>query len=298
MTGGTGFLGRRVSAALSDAGHDVSAIGSKFDLTIESVAHGVIESHQPDVVVHLAAVCGGIGANRSEPGRYFRKNIQMGVNVIDSARLTGVKSLIMCGTVCSYPRDCPAPFQEDDLWNGYPEETNAPYGVAKKALFEMLSAYRRQYGIKSVCLLPVNLYGPGDNFKLKSSHVIPALIRRFCEAVESGEQSVEVWGTGSATREFLHVDDAARAFVAAVEAEDHDEPINLGGGGEISIGSLAEMIADMCGYQGEIVWDTKKPDGQPRRSLDSSRAAEVLGWRPQVDFREGLAETIGWWKSR
>jgi GDP-L-fucose synthase len=296
VTGGTGFLGREVAEALRHAGHAVSPVGSKrADLLNEQEAGDLIRSESPDVVVHLAAVCGGIGANQSLPATYFSSNLKMGMNVIESSRLAGVGSIVMCGTVCSYPRDCPAPFKEDDLWSGYPEVTNAPYGVAKKALFEMLTAYRRQYGTKSVCLLPVNLYGPGDNFRLRSSHVIPALIRRFAEAVEQRLGDVTVWGTGSATREFLHVRDAANAFVAAVEQEDHDEPINLGGGGEISIGSLAEMIADAVGFRGKILWDVTKPDGQPRRSLDSSRAEEILGWRPLVPFGEGLEETVEWW---
>lgn len=276
----------------------VVPVGSSYNLLSEDLAECVLDEHCPDVVVHLAAVCGGIGANQAEPGKYIHDNLKMGVNMIDASRRAKVESFIMCGTVCSYPRDCPAPFREADFWSGYPEETNAPYGVAKKALFEMLDAYRDQYGMRSVCLLPVNLYGPGDNFRLKSSHVIPALIRRFTEAQEKGDKEVVVWGTGSATREFLHVFDAAQAFVAAVELEDHDEPINLGGGGEVTIAHLAKMIARMVGYRGKIVWDTTMPDGQPRRSLDSSRAAEILGWRPQIDFEQGLADTIGWWKAK
>jgi GDP-L-fucose synthase len=297
VTGGAGFLGREVCLTLSDLGHTVSTFRSKeYDLRYKTEALRIIGAKRYDVVVHLAATCGGIGANMSQPGKYIRENLEMGVNVIEACRKSKVGSTIVAGTVCSYPKYCPAPFKEEDFWNGYPEETNAPYGIAKKTIFEMLKAYRAEYGMKSVSLLPANLYGPRDNFKDKSSHVVPALIKKFYNATYTGEPSVTVWGDGSATREFLHVRDAALGIAAAVEAEDHDEPINLGGGEEVSVGDLVKKITSAFSYKGKIIWDSSKPNGQPRRSLNSEQAAEILGWRPQISFDEGLQETIDWYK--
>ncbi|HWW74295.1 MAG TPA: GDP-L-fucose synthase, partial [Pyrinomonadaceae bacterium] len=250
---------------------------------------------RPEIVIHLAAVVGGIGANRENPGRYFYENLMMGAQLIEGARLHGVEKFVQVGTICAYPKFTPVPFKEEDLWNGYPEETNAPYGVAKKALLVQCQAYRDQYGLNAVYLLPVNLYGPGDNFDPNTSHVIPALVKKFVEAVNACAPTVEVWGTGAATREFLYVDDAAEGLVLATELYDGREPVNLGAGREISIRELAETIARETGFRGEIVWDASKPDGQPRRALDTGRAEELFGFRARTDFLEGLRRTIEWY---
>ena len=251
---------------------------------------------KPQILIHLAAVVGGIGANRENPGRFFYENIMMGVQLMEAARHHSVEKFVQLGTVCAYPKFANVPFKEDELWNGYPEETNAPYGLAKKALLVQAQGYRDQYGLNAIYLLPVNLYGPGDNFDPASSHVIPALIKKCVDAVERGDRTIEVWGTGSATREFLYVDDAAEAIVLAAERYNGREPINLGSGREISIRDLVHLIARESDFTGEIIWDATKPDGQPRRVLDVSRAAELLGFRARTDFADGLRRTIEWYR--
>ena len=299
VTGGGGFLGRVVVERLRERGcRDVYVVRKRdYDLVKgEDVARLYAEA-RPEVVIHLAAVVGGIGANRENPGRYFYENIMMGVQLIEGARLNGVEKFIQVGTICAYPKFTPVPFKEDNLWNGYPEETNAPYGIAKKALLVQCQAYRDQYGMNAIYLLPVNLYGRGDNFDPNTSHVIPALIKKFVDASERGEPEVEVWGTGAATREFLYVDDAADGIVLAAEKYDGREPVNLGSGLEISIKDLAELIARETGYTGRLVWDASKPDGQPRRALDVTRAEELFGFRARVDFVEGLRRTIEWYRA-
>jgi GDP-L-fucose synthase len=256
----------------------------------------LLASENPDVVLHLAAEVGGIGANLANPGRYFYANAAMGIHVIEESRRAGVDKFVQIGTVCAYPKHAPVPFREDDLWNGYPEETNAPYGVAKKSLLVMLQAYRQQYDFNGIFVLPVNLYGPGDNFDSESSHVIPALIRKFVAAQESGDAEVEVWGTGSASREFLYVEDAARAIILATKAYDGPEPVNVGTHSEITISELVRLIAKLTGFTGQIHWDTTKPDGQPRRMLDTTRARDYFGFEAAVGLEEGLLRTITWWK--
>ena len=299
VTGGGGFLGRRVVAALRARGcEDVYVVRKQdYDLVRGDDVERLYSQARPEVVIHLAAVVGGIGANRENPGRYFYENLMMGAQLIEGARLHGVEKFVQIGTICAYPKFTPVPFHEDALWDGYPEETNAPYGIAKKALLVQCQAYREQYGMNAIYLLPVNLYGPGDNFNPSTSHVIPALIKKFVDAVESGARAVEVWGTGAATREFLYVDDAAEGIVLAAEAYDGREPVNLGSGMEISIRELAELIARETGFTGEIVWDASKPDGQPRRALDVTRAEELFGFRARVDFIEGLRKTIEWYRT-
>jgi GDP-L-fucose synthase len=299
VTGGGGFLGRRVVARLSERGYrGIHVVRRRdYDLVKGSDVERLYREEQPQVVIHLAAVVGGIGANRENPGRHFYENLMMGAQLIEGARLNHVEKFVQIGTVCSYPKFTPAPFKEDDLWNGYPEETNAPYGIAKKALLVQAQAYRDQYGLNSIYLLPVNLYGPGDNFDLNTSHVIPALIKKFVDAQESRSPSVEVWGTGEATREFLYVDDAAEGIVLAAEHYDGREPVNIGAGREISIRELADLIARETGFKGEIVWDRSKPDGQPRRVLDVTRARELFGFRARVEFLDGLRRTIEWYRT-
>ena len=252
--------------------------------------------YKPDVVMHLAAEVGGIGANRDNPGRFFYANMAMGLHLIEAARRHGLKKFLQTGTICAYPKFTPVPFREEELWNGYPEETNAPYGIAKKALLVMCQAYREQYGLNSIYLLPVNLYGPRDNFDPKSSHVIPALIRKCVEAKRAGAAEVVVWGTGSASREFLYVEDCARGLVAAMERYDGPEPMNLGTGQEIIIRDLVTLIAKLTGFTGRVTWDTTKPDGQPRRCLDVQRAKQAIGFEAQVPFEEGLKRTIEWFE--
>ncbi|MGC9453968.1 MAG: GDP-L-fucose synthase family protein [Phycisphaerae bacterium] len=300
VTGGAGFLGRYVQAELIRAGADEDKVliprSQDYDLTREADVERMYADMAPSVVMHLAAEVGGIGANRERPGRFFYANMAMGLHLIEHARLCGVEKFVQVGTVCAYPKHTPVPFSEDDLWNGYPEETNAPYGVAKKALLVMLQAYRQEYGLNGIYLLPVNLYGPGDNFDPRSSHVIPALIRKFCEAKDSGAETVTVWGTGRASREFLYAADAARGLVLATVKYDGAEPVNLGSGREITIADLVEKIRRMVGYEGRIVWDDSKPDGQPRRRLDTTRAEKLFGFRAETEFDEGLKQTIEWWR--
>ncbi len=299
VTGGGGFLGRHVVAELERRGvGDVHAPRrAQFDLTHEADVRRMFETIRPRLVVHLAAVVGGIGANRDFPGRFFYENVMMGAMVMEHARLAGVDKFVGVGTICAYPKLAPVPFREDDLWNGYPEETNAPYGIAKKMLLVQGQAYRQQYGFRAIHLLPVNLYGPHDNFDPASSHVIPALIRKFLEAIERGIPTVECWGTGNATREFLYVEDCARGIVDAAQRYDAPQPVNLGAGFEISIRDLAQLIADLVGFRGAIVFDPSKPDGQPRRSLDVTRARDAFGFSASTDFREGLTRTIEWYTS-
>jgi len=301
VTGGAGFLGRNVQAELVRAGASPEQILvptiEEYDLTQEAVVARMYETMKPTVVIHLAAEVGGIGANRENPGRFFYSNMAMGLHLIEHARRVGLAKFVQIGTICAYPKFTPVPFREDDLWNGYPEETNAPYGIAKKALLVMLQAYRQQYGLNGIFLLPVNLYGPGDNFHPASSHVIPALIRKFVEAQASGAGEVVVWGTGSASREFLYVEDCARGIVQATCGYDGDAPVNLGAGFEITIRDLAVKIQRLVGFEGQLTWDTTQPDGQPRRCLDTVRARERFGFEAKVDFDTGLAKTIDWWRN-
>ena len=302
VTGGAGFLGTTVCRTLRERGVATESIvvprKRDYDLTIESHVERLYADARPDVVIHLAAEVRGIGANMAQPGRFFYANMAMGLHLVEHARRRGIEKFVHTGTVCAYPKHCPIPFREDDLWNGYPEETNAPYGVAKKAIFVMLDGYRRQYGLASAVTVPVNLYGPGDNFDPATSHVIPALIRKCEEARLSGAEEVVCWGTGAATREFLYVDDAAEGIVKAAEIIDEPLPINLGGGVEITIRDLVGKIAAACGYAGRIAWDASKPDGQPRRSLDITRAQTLLGWEPRQAFDTGLAATVAWWREQ
>ena len=302
VTGGAGFLGKAVCRVLSERGvADPQIIVPRrkdFDLTQEADVERLYEQAKPDIVIHLAAEVGGIGANMLQPGRFFYANMAMGMHLVEHARRRGIEKFVHTGTVCAYPKFAAVPFQEDDLWSGYPEETNAPYGVAKKAIFVMLDGYLRQYGLASAVVVPVNLYGPRDNFDPLSSHVIPALIRKCEEARLAGHDEIVCWGTGSATREFLYVDDAAEGIVRAAEVMEEPVPINLGGGQEIAIRDLVEKIAAACDFTGSIRWDSSKPDGQPRRGLDISRARNLLGWEPKMDFDRGLAATVEWWRQQ
>lgn len=300
VTGGSGFLGQRVMARLNALGHRDPFVvkHSDYDLVLAEDCERLYREAKPQVLIHLAGIVGGIGANRDNPGRFFYENMMMGMQLIEGARLHGVEKFVQIGTVCSYPKFTPVPFKEDDLWSGYPEETNAPYGIAKKTLLVQLQAYRDQYGLNGIYLLPVNLYGPGDNFDPGSSHVIPALIKKCADAVRKGESKVEVWGTGAPTREFLYVDDAAEAIVMAAEHYNGREPVNLGSGKEISIKELLQLIASETGFAGKIVWNSSKPDGQPRRVLDVSRAEELLGFRARTEFIDGLRLTIEWYKAQ
>jgi GDP-L-fucose synthase len=300
VTGGAGFLGQAVLERLAARGVTEVAVPrrSEYDLVHEADASRMYDDLQPDVVLHLAGEVGGIGANRANPGRYFYANMAMALNLIEQARARGIRKFVQVGTICAYPKFTPVPFCEDDLWNGYPEETNAPYGVAKKAAMVMLDGYRRQYGLASSYLLPVNLYGPRDNFDPESSHVIPALIRKCETARLEGRDHIECWGTGSASREFLYVDDAAEGIVRAAEVMEEPEPINLGTNREIAIRDLVGLIAKLVGFEGEIRWDSSKPDGQPRRCLDVARAHEQLDWAAAVPFEEGLRRTIDWWRAQ
>jgi GDP-L-fucose synthase len=294
VTGGGGFLGKAVVARLEGAGaSDIFVPRSReYDLRTHDGIRAALDQGHPDIVIHLAAVVGGIGANRDNPGRFFYENAIMGIELMEQARRAGVDKFVQIGTVCSYPKFTPVPFHEDDIWNGYPEETNAPYGVAKKMLLVQGQAYRQQYGFDVIHLIPVNLYGPGDNFDPASSHVIPALFKKAVDARDAGEPHIEVWGTGSASREFLYVDDAAQGIVLGAELYDGAEPVNLGVGREIRIRDLVELIVRLTGYDGEVRWDTSKPDGQPRRALDTSRARELFGFEARTSFEEGLRRTI------
>ncbi len=297
VTGGAGFLGSHLVAALESRGCREVVVPRKadYDLTREEAVIRFYADHRPDVVIHLAATVGGIGANRDNPGRFFYENLMMGALTMEHARRTGVAKYVAIGTICCYPKFTPVPFREEELWNGYPEETNAPYGLAKKMLSVQAQAYREQYGFNAIFLLPVNLYGPGDNFDPASSHVIPALVRKFVEARERGDHQVVVWGDGTATREFLYVTDAADAVLRATERYDGSDPVNIGAGFEISIKDLAHKIAKLTGFTGELVWDTTKPNGQPRRCLDVSRAEKLFGFRATTSFDAGLKTTVEWY---
>jgi GDP-L-fucose synthase len=296
VTGGSGFLGSHVVEQLRARGAATVLVprSSEHDLTDARATRALFEQARPDLVIHLAAKVGGIGANRRHPGTFFRDNMAMGLNVLEEARRAGTAKVVVAGTICAYPKFAPVPFREDDLWNGYPEETNAPYGVAKKALLVMAQAYRQEFGSNFVVLFPVNLYGPRDNFDLEDSHVIPAMIRKFVEARAARADEVGLWGDGSPTREFLYVDDAARGIVDAAERYDDADPVNLGAGVEISIRDLAEKIQRATGFEGRCAWDAARPNGQPRRMLDVSRARERFGFAARMSFDDGLARTIAW----
>ncbi len=296
VTGGAGFLGSYVVEKLRARGIANIFIprSRDYDLVRAESIRRLYDDANPDLVIHLAAVGGGIGANRANPGKYFYDNLMMGAQLMEEARLRGVKKFVATGTICSYPKFTPVPFKEDDLWNGYPEETNAPYGLAKKMMLVQSQAYRQQYGFNSIFLLPVNLFGPRDSFDLESSHVIPALIRKCVEAVRAGADEIVCWGTGRVTREFLHAGDCAEGIVLAAGGYNKSDPVNLGAGFEISIKDLAEKIAAMTGFKGRLVWDSSQPDGQPRRCLDTSRAEREFGFRARIGFDEGLRQTIDW----
>jgi GDP-L-fucose synthase len=300
VTGGAGFLGTHLIKELLDRGAKDIFIPTieEYDLVEPGDVARVLADSDPDVIIHLAAHVGGIGANREHPAEFFYDNLMMGVQLMHQAYVFGVEKFVAIGTVCAYPKFTPVPFKEDDLWIGYPEETNAPYGLAKKMLLVQSQAYREQYGFNSIFLLPVNLYGPGDNFDPRSSHVIPALIRKCMEAQDQGADHIVVWGDGSPTREFIYVTDAARGIALATERYDESLPVNIGSGFEISIKDLAEKIARMTGFEGDLVWDTSKPNGQPRRALDTSRAKEKFGFVAQTDFDEGLQQTIDWYRAK
>jgi GDP-L-fucose synthase len=297
VTGGTGFLGRHVCDELARTGAKVEPVGrARYDLSHRPAIDRMLADIRPVAVVHLAAVVGGIGANRAHPGRFLYENAIMGLELLEACRVAGVAKTVVAGTVCAYPKHTPVPFREEHLWDGYPEETNAPYGLAKKLLLAQAQAYRAEYGMNAIYLLPVNLYGPGDNFDLETSHVIPAMIRKFAEARVAGAPSVTLWGDGSPTREFLYVEDAAQAFRLALERYDGPEPVNLGSGEEISIKDLAAVVAKETGYQGEVLWDLGRPNGQPRRCLDTSRARELLEFRAEVGLEEGVGRTGAWYE--
>jgi GDP-L-fucose synthase len=299
ITGGAGFMGSRVVARLREAGAETVVPRSKdYNLVDGAAVKRLYQDARPELVIHAAAVVGGIGANRANPGRFYYENLMMGAQTLEEARLSGVKKFVAIGTICAYPKFTPVPFKEENLWSGYPEETNAPYGLAKKMLLVQSQAYRQQYGFHSIFLLPVNLYGPGDNFDPASSHVIPALIRKVVEAKRDGRDELEVWGTGRATREFLYVEDCAEAIVLAAERYDGGEPVNIGAGFEISIKDLAELIVKLAGFKGKLRWDASKPDGQPRRCLDTSRATREFGFKARTPFEEGLRKTIEWYTSQ
>jgi GDP-L-fucose synthase len=300
VTGGAGFLGRAVCQALEAFGPARLIVprSQDYDLREKEAVVRLLDEHRPELVIHLAAVVGGIGANRMNPGRYFYDNAIMGLHLMHEAWRHGVAKFVAVGTICSYPKHTPVPFKEEDLWDGYPEETNAPYGLAKKLLLVQAQAYRQQYGFNAITLLPVNLYGPHDNFDPASSHVIPALIRKAIEARDAGHKYLEVWGTGQATREFLFVRDAGRAVALATEHYNAPEPVNVGSGQEIAIKDLAELICELCGFRGELRWDATKPDGQPRRCLDTSRARQAFGFQAATSFRDGLRETIAWYQAQ
>ena len=300
VTGGGGFLGSHVVEELARRGARKVSVprSSQFDLRLPTEVRRMYRELAPEIVIHLAAVVGGIGANRENPGGFFYENLMMGAELMEMGRLAGVEKFVAVGTVCAYPKFTPVPFREEDLWNGYPEETNAPYGLAKKMLLVQSQAYRQQYGFNSIYLLPVNLYGPRDSFDPSKSHVIPALIKKCVDAIDAGAGRIEVWGTGAASREFLYVEDCARAIVLALERYDKPEPVNLGAGREIRIRELVELIAKLTGFAGDIAWDPTKPDGQPRRSLDVSRAEREFGFRATTSFVEGLRTTVEWHRAQ
>ncbi len=300
VTGGAGFLGKYVVKKLEETGCSNIFVPKieEYDLRNLDDIVKIYKLAKADIVIHLAAVVGGIGANRENPGSYFYDNLIMGIQLIEEARKSSIEKFVAIGTICAYPKFTPVPFKEEDLWNGYPEETNAPYGLAKKMLLVQSQAYRQQYGFNSIFLLPVNLYGPNDNFDPKSSHVIPALIKKFYEAKINNDPEVIVWGTGNATREFFYVEDCAEAIVLATEKYDKSDPVNIGAGFEISIKDLANLISEIVGFEGKIGWDTSKPDGQPRRCLDTLRAEKKFGFKAKTDFRKGLEETIEWYSNK
>ncbi len=299
VTGGSGFLGSYVVEALRARGaREIFVPRSKdYDLVDMEAVRRLYRDARPTLVLHLAARVGGIGANRENPGKFFYDNLMMGVQLMEVGRQVGLRKLVALGTICAYPKHCPVPFREEDIWSGYPEETNAPYGLAKKMLLVQSQAYRQQYGFDSVVLFPVNLYGPRDNFDLQTSHVIPALIRKCVEARERGDRRIVAWGTGAASREFLHARDAAEGILAAAESYQKSEPVNLGAGFEIRIRDLVPLVARLCRFEGEIAWDASKPDGQPRRMLDTSRALREFGWKARTPFEEGLRETVEWFEA-
>jgi GDP-L-fucose synthase len=299
VTGGAGFLGHYVMEGLQKRGCRQIQVPriEEYDLVNPADIARMYEDLRPQIVIHLAAVVGGIGANRERPGEFFYKNLMMGVQLIEQARLRGVEKFVAIGTVCAYPKFTPVPFREEHLWDGYPEETNAPYGLAKKMLLVQSQAYRQQYGFNSIFLLPVNLYGPGDNFDPRTSHVIPALIKKCVDAVQAGDHHITCWGTGEVSREFLYAADAAEGILLATERYDGAEPVNLGAGREIRIKDLAQMIAQLTGFTREIRWDSSQPDGQPRRCLDVSRARALFGFEAQTSFDEGLRQTIDWYRA-
>ena len=298
VTGGAGFLGSFVTQKLRERGYQDIIIPRKreYDLTREADVQRLYADHHPAIVMHLAAEVGGIGANRDNPGRFFFANAAMGLHLIEGARQNAIKKFVQVGTICAYPKFTPVPFKELDIWSGYPEETNAPYGIAKKSLLVMCQAYRQQYGLNAIYLLPVNLYGPRDNFDLHTSHVIPALIRKCIEARDRGDKQIVAWGTGSASREFLYVEDCAEGLIGALEKYDSPEPMNLGSGREITIKDLTHLVAKLAKFKGEIVWDTSKPDGQPRRCLDVTRAREMIGFVAGTSLESGLTRTIEWFE--
>lgn len=299
VTGGAGFLGHHVVEKLHSQGCSQVLIprSKQYDLITEQGIDRMFQDMKPDIIIHLAAVVGGIGANRANPGKYFYDNLMMGAQLIEKSRVYGIEKFVAIGTICAYPKFTPVPFKEEDIWGGYPEETNAPYGLAKKMMLVQSQAYRQQYNFNSTYLLRVNLYGPRDNFDPETSHVIPALIKKCVDAKKSKQSFIEVWGTGKATREFLYVADAAEGIVLATERYNESEPVNLGAGLEISIKDLVEKIAELTGFDGDIIWNKDKPDGQPRRSLDTSKAADLFGFRAKTDFRTGLTNTINWYLS-
>lgn len=298
VTGGTGFLGAHLTKRLEGAGAKVFPLGRRnYDLRRRHETDRMLRELRPDAVVHLAAVVGGIGANKASPGRFFYENAVMGVELLEACRVAGIPKVVVAGTVCAYPKFAPIPFREDDLWNGYPEETNAPYGLAKKMLLVQAQAYRDEYGTNAICLFPVNLYGPGDNFDVETGHVIPGMIRKFFEAHESGAKHVLLWGDGSPTREFLYVVDAAQAFHLALETYDGADPVNLGSGEEISIRDLADRVRGFVGFTGAVEWDTSRPNGQPRRKLETSRAYGCFGFRAETALDDGIKNTIAWYRS-
>jgi GDP-L-fucose synthase len=299
VTGGAGFLGNYIIQKLKTRGcrHIFVPLIEDYNLTDIAAIERLYSDAKPDIVIHLAAKVGGIGANMENPGSFFYDNLIMGIQMMEQGRVKGIEKFVAIGTICAYPKFTPVPFKEDDIWNGYPEETNAPYGLAKKMLLVQSQAYRKQYNFNSIFLLPVNLYGPGDNFDPKSSHVIPAIIKKVLDAKDRGDSQITVWGTGKPTREFLYVEDAAEGIVLATEEFNKSDPVNLGSGFEISIRNLVELICRVIDYKGEIVWDMSKPDGQPRRSLDTSRAKKEFGFEAGTDFIDGITKTIEWYRS-
>jgi GDP-L-fucose synthase len=298
VTGGTGFLGTHVVKKLRERGFNVDVPQhANHDLRHRNEIQAMFRMYEPDIVIHLAAVCGGIGANQKSPGKFFYDNLIMGLEMIDVARDRGVEKFVQVGTVCAYPKHTPVPFKEEDIWNGYPEETNAPYGIAKKALLVQCQAYRQQYGMNAIYLVPVNLYGPGDNFDAFTSHVIPALIKKCVDAKKHHDDGIVVWGTGAASREFLYVEDCAEAIVLATEKYNGAEPVNIGSGSEIVMRDLVEVIKKATGFEGSTIYDASKPDGQPRRCLDTSRAEKAFGFKASTSFEEGIRKTVAWYES-